>query len=295
MPRSIWSGSIAFGLVNIPVKMYSAVQPKDVRFHQLHDADGVRIQQKRVCPADEEEVPFEHIVKGYEIAKGRYVVVRPEELRAIDPRANDTIEIVQFSDLSQVDPLHFEHSYYLGPDRHAAKAYALLVEAMERTHKAAIGRMVMRTRQYLTLVRPLRGILALETLLYADEVVSPSEIAAPKEVKIEERELSMATDLVRALSADFDPGQWRDEYRERVLELIEKKAQGAAIAEQPEVERAAPVVDLVAALRASLDRTAAGHGAEAQRSAASTRRAGAKAEAPSSERREKPRGRRKSA
>src|SRR5262245_44063343 len=164
MPRSIWSGSIAFGLVNIPVKMYTAVQPKDVHFHQLHDADGVRIQQKRWCPQDEQEVPYEHIVKGYEISKGRYVVIQPDELRALDPHATGTIDIEQFVAQSEIDPLHYEHSYYLGPDRGASKAYALLLAAMERAEKVALGRVVLRTKQYLALLRPLQGVLAMETL-----------------------------------------------------------------------------------------------------------------------------------
>jgi len=253
MPRSIWTGSIAFGLVNIPVKMYPAVQPKDVHFHQLHDADGVRIQQKRWCPADEEEVPYDHIVKGYEISKGRYVVIQPEELRALDPHATGTIDIEQFVAQSEIDPLHYEHSYYLGPDRGAAKAYALLLAVMERADKVAIGRVVLRTKQYLTLLRPFQGVLAMETLLYADEIVSPSEIAGPGQVKLGAAELKMAEQLVESLSGEFNPEQWRDEYRERVLELVRKKAEGAEIAEAPEMVRAAPVLDLAAALRASLE------------------------------------------
>ena len=253
----MWSGSIAFGLVNIPVKMYSAVQPRDVHFHQLHDADGVRIQQKRVCPADEQEVPYEHIVKGYEISKGRYVIVRPEELRALDPKGTDTIDIQQFVDPSQIDPVQFESSYYLGPDRGAAKAYALLVAAMHKAGKAGLGRVVLRTRQYLVLLRPLEGVLALETLLYADEVVSPQVVEVPKSDAIDERELAMAIQLIGALGGDFEPERWRDEYRERVLALIERKAGGAEIVQQPELERAAPVLDLVSALRASLEQARA--------------------------------------
>ncbi len=252
----MWSGSIAFGLVNIPVKMYTAVQPKDVRFHQLHDADGARIQQKRVCAADNQEVPYEHIVKGYEIAKGRYVVIRPDELKALDPHATGTIDIERFVNQSEIDPLHYQSSYYLGPDRGAAKAYTLLHNALEKCGKAALGQVVLRTRQYLTLIRPLGRVLALETLLYADEVVAPEEIEIPSNVKLDEREVAMADQLVAALSGPFSPDEWRDDYRERVLELVRRKAEGEAIAIQPAVaEEGAAVVDLMAALRASLEKT----------------------------------------
>jgi DNA end-binding protein Ku len=259
MPRAMWSGSIAFGLVNIPVKMYTAVQPKDVHFHQLHDADGARIQQKRICPVDETEVSFAHIVKGYEITKGRHVVIAPEELRALDPRATGTIDIDRFVDQSEIDPLHYEHSYYLGPDRGAAKAYILLLHAMEKAGKAALGRVVLRTKEYRTLIRPHGRVLAMETLLYADEVVSPDEIEVPGNVKLDEREVAMAVELVGALAGPFAPAEWHDEYRERVLDLIQRKAEGAEIVLQPAAaERPAPVVDLVAALRASLEKTANG-------------------------------------
>ena len=250
----MWSGSIAFGLVNIPIKMYTAVQPKDVHFHQLHDADGVRIEQKRVCPADHEEVPYEHIVKGYEISKGRYVVIKPEELKALDPHATGTIDIERFINRSEIDPLHYEHSYYLGPDRGAARPYALLLHAMEKAGKAALGRVVLRTKQYPTLIRPLGRVLAMETLLYADEVVSPDDIEVPANVEVDERELAMAEQLVSAMSGPFAPSEWRDEYRERVLDLIQRKAEGEEFAQKPAAaEQPTAMVDLITALRASLD------------------------------------------
>ena len=172
MARSIWRGAISFGLVNVPVKLYSAVSKKTVRFNQLHDADGVRIQQKRVCPADGEEVPYENIVKGYEIAPDKYVVITPEELEALDPKKTRTIDIEDFVDLDDIDPLYYEHPYYLVPDTGAAKAYRLLLEALRDTNKVAIARVVLRSKEYLTAIRPAGDVLTMETMLFADELVA---------------------------------------------------------------------------------------------------------------------------
>src|SRR2546430_2091978 len=172
MARPIWSGSISFGLVSVPVKLFSATSPKEVRFHMLHDKDGARIQQKRVCSADGQEVPWEHIVKGFEISKGRYVTVTRAELEAFNPRATKAIEIEDFVDLEQIDPIYYESTYYLVPDRGASKPYALLVEAMKKTGKVGVAKFVLRTKQYLCAVRPLGKALAVSTMLYSDEVGS---------------------------------------------------------------------------------------------------------------------------
>jgi DNA end-binding protein Ku len=253
MPRAIWSGSISFGLVNVPVKMTTAVSQKDVRFHQLHAADNTRIQQKRFCPADGEEVPYEQIVKGYEIAPGQYVVITPEELSSLDPVATHTIDIEEFVDLDQIDPIYFDHPYYLVPDARAGKPYALLSRAMERSGKVAIARMVLRTKQYLTALRAKDGALVMATLLYADEVLPIEELDVPGlEVELSERELQMAEQLIESLTEKFDPDKFRDEYREKVMELIEQKAEGQEIVVQPVSEAPTPVVDLMAALEASL-------------------------------------------
>ena len=253
MPRAIWSGSISFGLVNVPVKMTTAVSTKDVRFHQLHASDNTRIQQKRFCPADGEEVPYDQIVKGYEIAPGQYVVVTPEELAALDPVATHTIDIEEFVDLDQIDPIFFDHPYYLVPDARASKPYALLVRAMENSNKVGIARMVMRTKQYLTALRAKDGALVMATLLYGDEVLPIEELDVPGiEVELTDRELRMAEQLIESLSEKFDPDKFRDEYREKVIELIEKKAEGQEIVAQPVSEAPTPVVDLMAALEASL-------------------------------------------
>lgn len=253
MPRAIWSGSISFGLVNVPVKMTTAVSEKNVRFHQLHASDNTRIQQKRFCPADGEEVPFDEIVKGYEIAPGQYVVVTPEELAALDPVATHTIDIEEFVDLDQIDPIFFDHPYYLVPDARASKPYALLVRAMENSNKVGIARMVMRTKQYLTALRAKDGALVMATLLYGDEVLPIEELEVPGiETELTERELKMAEQLIESLSEKFDPDKFRDTYREKVIELIEKKAEGQEIAAQAVSEAPTPVVDLMAALEASL-------------------------------------------
>ena len=174
MARSIWRGAISFGLVNVPVKLYSAVSKKTVRFNQLHAADGVRIQQKRVCPADGEEVPYENIVKGYEIAPDKYVIITPEELEALDPKKTRTIDIEDFVDLDEIDPLYYEHPYYLVPDTGASKAYRLLLDALRDTNKVAIARVVLRSKEYLTAIRPAGDVLTMETMLFADELV-PSD------------------------------------------------------------------------------------------------------------------------
>src|SRR5436305_6288716 len=255
MPRPIWSGSISFGLVSVPVKLFSATSPKEVRFHMLHDKDGGRIQQKRVCSIDGEEVAWEHIVKGFEISKGRYVTVTREELEAFNPRANKAIEIEDFVELPQIDPIYYASTYYLVPDRGAAKPYTLLREAMKRTNKIGIGRFVLRTKQYLAAVRPLGKALAISTMLYADEVVEQNELEGLPglEAKPREKELDMAKQLVDSLAAEFDPKKYKDTWREEVLGLLEKKAEGQEIvAGEPEKEPRGKVVNLMEALQRSL-------------------------------------------
>jgi DNA end-binding protein Ku len=253
MPRSIWTGAISFGLVNVPVKLYSAVSKKTVRFHQLHDKDGVRIQQKRVCPADGEEVAYDHIVKGYEITPDQYVVIEPGELEAIEPRKTKTIDIEDFVDLADIDPIYYDHPYYLMPGTGAAKPYKLLVDAMEDAGKVGIARVVIRQKEQLVALRPTEGVLAMSTMNFADEVVEPDRFddAPGDDVETSTRELDMAKQLIDSLSSDWQPDKYRDTYRDRVLELIEQKAEGKEIAVQP-VEEPQPVPDLMAALEASV-------------------------------------------
>jgi len=250
----MWSGSISFGLVNVPVRLYTATRSKDVRFHGLHDADGGRIRQKRVCSKDGEEIPFEHVVKGYELGPDRYVVITAEELESVAPKATRTIEIEEFVDLSEIDPLFYESSYYLAPDKGAAKAYALLQGAMRDSEKVAIGRVVLRSKEYLAAIRPVGDALTLATMRFADEVVDASTIdgVPGAEVEASGRELAIAKQLIESLSAPFEPSKYRDTYREAVLAMIERKAEGEQVLVQEAPTEAAPVADLMAALEASL-------------------------------------------
>ncbi|MBV9534878.1 MAG: Ku protein [Solirubrobacterales bacterium] len=255
MPRAIWSGAISFGLVNVPVKLYSATSPKTVRFHQVSSKTGTRIRQQRVDPSTGEEVPYEEIVKGYEISPDRSVLVSSEELEALDPKATRTIDIEEFVDLDEIDPIYYDHSYYLAPAQGGAKAYRLLLDAMREEGKVGIGRVVLRSKQQLCALRPSGEALALSTMLYGDEVVPPDrldELDAVEEAEATDRELRMAEQLIESLSSEFEPSKFRDDYRERVLELIERKAAGEEIAVQPQVEEPSPAPDLMAALEASL-------------------------------------------
>jgi DNA end-binding protein Ku len=254
MPRAIWSGAISFGLVNIPVKLFSAVNKKTVRFHQIDAESGGRVRQKRVGP-DGEEIPYEQIVKGYEIGPDRYVTITPEELDSLSPEKTRTIDIEDFVDLEEIDPIFYDHPYYLAPDTGAAKAYRLLVDAMEDAGKVAIARVVIRSKENLVAIRPRDGVLAMETMLFADEVVptdSLEELEADGSVKTSDRELTMARQLIDSLSSDFEPEKYHDEYRERVLDLIERKAQGETIVIEEPTQEPEKVPDLMAALEASI-------------------------------------------
>ncbi len=255
MARAIWSGAISFGLVNVPVKLYTATSPKAVRFHQLSAKTGARIKQKRVDASTGEEVAYEDIIKGYELSPDRYVKIEPDELEALDPKATHTVDIEEFVDLAEIDPLYYDHNYYLAPTAGGAKAYRLLLEAMRESGKVAIGRFVLRSKQQLCALRPVGDVLALTTMLFGDEVLAPDrldELDAIAEAEASERELRMAQQLIASLSAEFDPSKFRDEYRERVLDLIERKASGEEIAAVPQVEEPAAAPDLMAALEASL-------------------------------------------
>src|SRR3954462_8653271 len=257
MPRSMWSGAISFGLVNVPVKLYSAVSRKTVRFNQLSAKTGSRIAQKRVDPTTGEEVAYEDIVKGYELTKDRYVLISQDELDALDPEKSRTIDIEDFVDLADIDPVFYDHPYYLVPDKGAAKAYGLLLSAMEEAGKVAIARVVLRSKEQLVAIRPHRdgNLLMMETMIFADEVVPPEDLDGlpeQNELKASERELKMAEQLIESLASEFEPSRYHDEYREKVLELIEAKAQGEEIVVAPEAPKAERVPDLMAALEASL-------------------------------------------
>src|SRR5436190_1930402 len=230
MPRAIWSGAISFGLVNVPVKLYSAVSRKSVRFHQLNSDTQSRIQQKRVDAQTGDEVPYERIVKGYEISPDRYVVIEPEELEALDPEKTRTIDILDFVEEDDIDPIFYDHPYYLVPGAGAEKAYRLLLEAMEQAGKVAVAKVVIRSKESLVAIRPAGDVLTMSTMLFHDEVVPVDRLdelpEADKATKASKRELDMAEQLIGSLTSEFDPEKYRDEYRERVLDLIERKAEG---------------------------------------------------------------------
>ena len=254
MARAIWSGAISFGLVNIPVKLFSAVSKKTVRFHQIDAESGGRVRQKRVGP-DGEEIPYEQIIKGYEIGPDRYVTLTPEELDSLSPEKTRTIDIEDFVDLDEIDPIYYDHPYYLVPDKGSAKAYGLLLDAMREAGKVAIARVVIRSKENLVAIRPRDGVLAMETMLFADEVVptdSLDEMTTDTAVKTSDRELTMARQLIDSLSSDFEPEKYHDEYRERVLDLIERKAQGETIVIEEPTKEPEQVPDLMAALEASI-------------------------------------------
>ena len=254
MPRAIWSGAISFGLVNVPVKLYSAVSKKTVRFHQLHAETGVRISQKRVDSSTGEEVAYDNIVKGYELSPDSYVVITPEELESLDPEKTRSIDISDFVLLEQIDPIYFDHPYYLAPAQGGTKAYELLRQAMEGAGKVAIGKVVIRSKESLVAIRANGPVLTMETMLFADEVVDPTSLdeIPVEDGKATKQELAMAQQLIDSLSGDFEPEKYQDEYRERVLDLIERKAQGEEIAVQPAPEEPAKVPDLMAALEESI-------------------------------------------
>lgn len=257
MARAIWTGAISFGLVSIPVKLYAAVQSKSVKFNQLDGADHQRIQMKRVNAATGEEVPYARIVKGYELSTDRYVVIEPGELEAIDPKKTKTIDIDRFVDLGEIDPIHFDHAYYLAPAPGGAKPYRLLVDAMAETGKVAVATVVIRSKEQLVALRPIGSVMAMTTMVFPDEVVDPStldDIPEASDVTSTDRELAMARQLVESLSEPFEPDAYRDTYRAQILELIERKANGEVVTvETPEADEAAPAPDLMAALKASLD------------------------------------------
>jgi DNA end-binding protein Ku len=280
MPSAIWTGSISFGLVQVPVKLVSATKSRDVSFNQLEEGTGARIRYKKVSDQTGEEVPPDKIKRGYEISKGRYVMIEPDELDVLRPKGSHAIEIEEFVDLDEIDPLYFEQPYYLVPDAKGVKPYKLLVEAMIELNKVAIGRIIVRSKERLVAIRPVDGMLCIETMRYSDEVLPRTNLVPDDgETELSERELAMARQLVESLAAEsWEPEKYHDEYREQVLDLIERKAAGQEIVAEPMVEPPAKVLDLVAALEASLEK--AQHAKERHPSvaaASSTKKPAAKA------------------
>lgn len=272
VPQAIWTGSISFGLVSVPVRMITAVRSKNVSFNQLERSTGARIRYQRVSEKTGEPVANDDIVKGYEIEPSRYVVVEARELDAMAPKKTSTIEIVDFVDLAEIDPIYFDSPYYVTPDKNARKPYDLLLRAMTELGKVAIGRVVVRNKEHLVAIRPLDDVLCVEMMRWSDEVVPTGGLVDTDGVEVNARELAMAKQLIEALSSPFDPTAYRDEYREQVLGLIERKAAGEEIVAGPAPEEPAKVLDLMAALRASLQESGraddGGGAAESEPSAA---------------------------
>jgi DNA end-binding protein Ku len=258
MARPTWKGSISFGLVSVPVQLFTAVRSQDIRFRQLHGKTKARVRQQRIDVETGEEVDYDDLVKGYETEDGRYVVVDPDELRQLDPQASELIDIHDFVDLAEIDPIYYERPYYLAPNgKAAAKPYRLLADAMTREGKVAIASFVMRNKEYLAAIRAHDGLLILSTMHHADEVVDPADLDISGligEVEVREREVEMAQRLIDSLVTDFEPAAYEDTYRQRLTEFLEAKAEGQDI-ELPEVEPdRGGVIDLTAALEQSLER-----------------------------------------
>jgi DNA end-binding protein Ku len=254
MPRAIWSGAISFGLVNIPVKLVTAVKDRDIHLNLLSKDGSCRLRQKLYCPDTGQEYEYNQAARGYEVAPDQYVVVTDEELEQIQPQPGRNIQITEFVDLNAIDPIYFERPYYLVPDESGAKAYRLLLQAMKNTQHVAIARFVMRQKQYTAILRPVDQALILETMHYEDEVVPTAELDLAQEVDVSKKELQIAEQLVGALVAEFDPSKYRDEYRQRLDQLIQTKAEGGkvvlAATEKPHEPR---IINLREALEKSLD------------------------------------------
>lgn len=256
MARAIWSGSISFGLLNVPVKLYSAVARRGISLREIRESDGARIRHRRVAEGTDEEVPYEKIVKAFEITKDRYVQLSKDELASLDPEKSRAIDVQDFVDLEEIDPIYFNSPYYLGPAEGAEKAYSLLARAMEESGKVAIARFVFRNKEHLAAIRPGEGVLTLTTMRFADEVVPPSElddVLPAEKPKVAKREVEMAEQLIESLTRRFDPAAYRDEYREELLAMIERKAAGEEVVVAPTEEReATKAPDLMAALEESI-------------------------------------------
>ena len=251
-PRSMWKGAISFGLVTIPVSVYPATEEKSVRFNQLHDDDMGRIRYKRVCEIDGEEVPYEHIVKGYEIEKDRYVVLDDEDFDAVPVESSRTIDIQQFVNLEEIDPILYKKSYYLVPDETGAKAYSLLRRALEVEGKVGISKVSFRDKEHLAALRFKDDVFVLETMFWPDEIRAADFDTVHEDGKIRDQEIEMAKTLIDNLSEPWNPDAFKDEYREALLEVVEKKAAGEEIEAAPEAAPAR-VVDLMEALKASVE------------------------------------------
>jgi DNA end-binding protein Ku len=261
MPRSLWTGALSFGLVNVPVALFSAARDLDLHFHQIHEKDATPIEMQRWCSKEDREVPYEELARSFEFDDGKTVVVTDDELEGLEPRRTRTIEIEQFVDLSDVDPIYFDHPYLLAPaadNEGALRAYRLLVEVMSRTDRAALGRFVMRAKEYLAIVRVRDGVLTLSTMRFADEVRPTKDVDGAGGRKPAKAQVSGAVKLIDAMTVEWDPSQYDDRYRQRLADLVKRKRKGQTIKAPSTEKEPSPVPDLMAALRESLEQAQAG-------------------------------------
>jgi DNA end-binding protein Ku len=251
-PRSIWNGTIAFGLVTVPVKVFSATESKTVHFHEVHEADGSRIEHRRICSKDDQEIDYDHIVKGFEVRKGEWVELTDDEIAAAAGPQTKLLDVDHFVPADEIDPVFYERTYYLGAGDDGDDAYALLHAALERSERAGVGRWVFHNRERTVIIRPLEGVLALHTLRFAADLVDPAKLKLPRvSRKPSKREIDMASKLVEGLHKKFDASKYKDSHRRAVQKLIKQKAAGKEIT-PPEEPDEAPADDLEAALEASL-------------------------------------------
>jgi DNA end-binding protein Ku len=287
MPRALWKGAVSFGMVTIPIKLYTATEEKDISFNQLHKKDGERIRYQRYCSADEEVVELKDIVKGYEISRGNYVIMEDEDFDKVPVNTTHTIEITDFVPLDQIDPIYYQKTYYIEPDKVGMKPFALLREVLKDSELVALAKVTLRQKEQLCSLRVYEDVIAMETMFYPDEIRSVEGLDAPGDLTISEKEMQMARSLVEMLKGDFDPEKYHDNYREALLELIEKKSEGEEITRpKPAVGK---VTDLMEALRASVE------AARARRSSGEQPQSESEADQAVEEARERRQGRRRKA
>lgn len=257
--RAIWKGTISFSLITIPISLYPATRREELKFRLLRASDLSPVNYKRVAEADGKEVPWEQIVKGYEYEKGKFVVLKDEDFRRADVEATQSVEIMDFVKLDEINPIFFDKPYYLEPEKRGAKAYALLLQALKKTGKVGVAKVVIKTRQHLAAVKPQQNVLALELMHFAEEIVSPTELNLPAVGEVGARELELATDLVNRMSAKWEPEKYTDDYRHALLEVIHEKTEhgGKEVLARGTAKKPTNVVDLVSVLQESLEH--AGH------------------------------------
>jgi DNA end-binding protein Ku len=270
MAASVWSGYLTFGLISMPIRLFSGARSSGISFNQLHRTDHQRVKQQLICPADNQVLDRSEIVKGYEYRKGEYVIVEPAEIKKIEPKTAKTMEILEFVKSSDVDPVYFESSYYMVPEEAGRRPYALLTKALEESEYVAIAKLTMHNREYTVFLRPHKGGMMLHTMYYSDEVKEVESFGAP-DVEIKEAEIKVAHQLIEALSGEWDPEKYHDTFQDNLKKLIETKLEGGEIQEVEQPKKLAPVVDLMAALKESLE--------NAKKPAASERRVAREAEA----------------